>query len=252
MLVQPTLDTLNRLKLYGMAAALSEQLTQSAAMGLAFDERLALLLDREVVHRDNRRLARLLQLAQLKQRACVEDIDYRAGRGIEKNQMARSLANGDWIRAHQNLLICGPTGVGKSYLACALGNQACRQGLSVLYLRAPRLIEELRISHADGSYAKRLARFAKTDLIVIDDWALSPLTPEARNDLLEILDDRMNARSTLITSQLPVKHWHEYIGEPTLADAILDRLVHNAHKLTLKGESMRKTKNPLTDREHLE
>ena len=150
------------------------------------------------------------------------------------------------------MLICGPTGVGKSYLACALGNQACRQGLSVLYLRAPRLIEELRISHADGSYAKRLARFAKTDLIVIDDWALSPLTPEARNDLLEILDDRMNARSTLITSQLPVKHWHEYIGEPTLADAILDRLVHNAHKLTLKGESMRKTKNPLTDREHLE
>lgn len=165
--------------------------------------------------------------------------------------MAR-LSSGAWIRAHQNLLICRPTGVGKSYLACALGNQACRQGVSVLYLRAPRVVEELRISHADGSCAKRPARFAKTDLIILDDWALSPLTREARNDLLEILDDRMNTRSTLITSQLPVKHWHEYIGEPTLADAILDRLVHNAHKLALKGESMRKTTKPLTDREHVE
>ena len=204
-----------------------------------------------MTYRQNMRLTRLLKEARLKQPAAIEDIDYRVGRGLEKSQIA-SLASGDWIRAHQNLLICGPTGVGKSYLACALGNQACRQGLAVLYLRAPRLIEELRISHADGSFVKRLARFAKTDLVIIDDWALSPLTPEARNDLLEILDDRMNTRSTLITSQLPVKHWHEYIGEPTLADAILDRLVHNAHKLTLKGESMRKKTQELTQRDHLE
>lgn len=251
MLNHTTLNTLRQLRLPGMAQALEEQLTQPPAQALAFEERLGLLVDRELTHRQNMRLGRLLKEARLKQPACIEDIDYRAGRGLEKSQMA-SLASGDWIRAHQNLLICGPTGVGKSYLACALGNQACRQGLSVLYLRAPRLIEELRISHADGSYSKRLSRFAKTDLIVIDDWALSPLTPEARNDLLEIPDDRMNARSTLITSQLPVKHWHEYIGEPTLADAILDRIVHNAHQLTLKGESMRKAKNPLTDREHLE
>ena len=160
MLNHTTLNTLRQLRLPGMAQALEEQLTQPPAQALAFEERLGLLVDRELTHRQNMRLGRLLKEARLKQPACIEDIDYRAGRGLEKSQMA-SLASGDWIRAHQNLLICGPTGVGKSYLACALGNQACRQGLSVLYLRAPRLIEELRISHADGSYSKRLSRFAK-------------------------------------------------------------------------------------------
>ena len=167
MLAQPTLDTLNRLKLYGMAAALSEQLTQSAATGLAFDDRLALLLDREVVHRDNRRLARLLQLAQLKQRACVEDIDYRARRGLDRSQLT-SLASGDWIRQAQNLLIHGATGCGKTFIACALAQQACRQGLSALYLRAPRLFDELSVCHADGSFRKRLAAIAKVDLVLID------------------------------------------------------------------------------------
>ena len=239
MLIQPTLDTLNRLKLHGMAAALAEQLTQSAAMGLAFDERLALLLDREVVHRDNRRLARLLQLAQLKQRACVEDIDYRARRGLDRSQLA-SLASCDWIRQAHNLLIHGATGCGKTFIACALAQQACRQGLSALYLRAPRLFDELSVCHADGSFRKRLAAIAKVDLVLIDDFAIAPMGARERTDLLELLDDRVGTRSTLITSQLPVEHWHDYLGDPTLADAILDRLVHSAHKLHLEGESMRK------------
>jgi DNA replication protein DnaC len=239
MLIQPTLDTLNRLKLHGMAAALSEQLTQSAAMGLAFDERLALLLDREVVHRDNRRLARLLQLAQLKQRACVEDIDYRARRGLDRSQLT-SLAGCDWIRQAHNLLIHGATGCGKTFIACALAQQACRQGLSALYLRAPRLFDELSVCHADGSFRKRLAAIAKVDLVLIDDFAITPMGARERTDLLELLDDRVGTRSTLITSQLPVEHWHDYLGDPTLADAILDRLVHSAHKLHLEGESMRK------------
>jgi DNA replication protein DnaC len=197
MLIQPTLDTLNRLKLYGMAAAFAEQLTHSAATGLAFEDRLTLLLDREVVHRDNRRQA-------------------------------------------QNLLIHGATGCGKTFLACALAQQACRQGLSALYLRAPRLFDELSVCHADGSFRKRLAAIAKVDLVLIDDFAIAPMGPRERTDLLELLDDRVGTRSTLITSQLPVEHWHDYLGDPTLADAILDRLVHSAHKLHLEGESMRK------------
>jgi DNA replication protein DnaC len=248
MLIQPTLDTLNRLKLHGMAAALSEQLTQSAAMGLAFDERLALLLDREVVHRDNRRLARLLQLAQLKQRACVEDIDYRARRGLDRSQLT-SLAGCDWIRQAHNLLIHGATGCGKTFIAYALAQQACRQGLSALYLRAPRLFDELSVCHADGSFRKRLAAIAKVDLVLIDDFAITPMGARERTDLLELLDDRVGTRSTLITSQLPVEHWHDYLGDPTLADAILDRLVHSAHKLHLEGESMRKRTAASTDKD---
>jgi DNA replication protein DnaC len=238
MLVQPTLDTLNRLKLYGMAAALSEQLTQSAAMSLAFDERLALLLDREVVHRDNRRLTRLLQLAQLKQRACVEDIDYRARRGLDRSQLTSRQLRLDSPGAES--LVHGATGCGKTFIACALAPQACRHGLSALYLRAPRLFDELSVCHADGSFRKRLAAIAKVDLVLIDDFAIAPMGARERTDLLELLDDRVGTRSTLITSQLPVEHWHDYLGDPTLADAILDRLVHSAHKLHLEGESMRK------------
>ena len=239
MLVQPTLDTLNRLKLYGMATALSEQLTQSVATGLAFEDLLALLVEREVVHRENRRLARLLQLAQFKQRACIEDIDHRARRGLDRNQLA-SLASCDWVRSAQNLLIHGATGCGKTFLACALGQQACRQGLSALYLRAPRLFDELSVCHADGSFRKRLAAIAKVDLVLIDDFAIAPMGARERTDLLELLDDRVGTRSTLITSQLPVEHWHDYLGDPTLADAILDRLVHSAHRIHLEGDSMRK------------
>ncbi len=239
MLIEPTLDSLNRLKLHGMAAALSEQLTQSSTHGLSFEERLGLLVDRELTYRDNRRLTRLLQLAQLKQRACLEDIDLRSRRGLDRAQLA-SLASCDWVRAAHNLIVHGPTGSGKTFLACALAHQACRQGLSAVYLRAPRLFEELNLCHADGSFRKRLAALAKVSLIVIDDFAIAPIAARERSDLLEVLDDRVGTRSTIITSQLPIEHWHDYIGDPTLADAILDRLLHSAHKIHLEGESMRK------------
>ena len=242
MLIQPTLDALNALKLHGMAAALSEQMTQSAAQGLSFEERIGLLVEREAVFRENRRLTRLLQQAQLKERACLEDLDFRARRGLDRAHIA-TLTACDWIRVGQNLLIQGATGCGKTFLACALAHQACRQGLSALYVRAPRLFEELTLAHADGSFRKRLALLAKTSLLVIDDFAISPLGARERGDLLEILDDRIGARATLITSQLPIEHWYEYIGDPTLADAILDRLLHSSRTLTLEGESMRKRKS---------
>ncbi len=239
MLVQPTLDTLNQLKLHGMAIALSEQMTQTTAQSLAFEDRLGLLVERELTYRENRRLTRLLQLAQLKERAALEDLDFRARRGLDRAQLA-SLTSCDWIRQHQNLLIHGATGCGKTFLGCALAHQACRQGLSALYLRAPRLFDELGLCHADGSFRKRLAAIARVDVVVIDDFAIAPMGPRERTDLLEVLDDRVGTRSTLITSQLPLEHWHEYIGDPTLADAILDRLIHSAHKIHLEGESMRK------------
>ena len=239
MLIQPTLDRLNQLKLYGMVIALTEQMTQPTAHSLAFEDRLALLVEREVTVRENRRLGRLLQLAQLKERAALEDLDFRARRGLDRSQLA-SLTSCDWIRAHQNWLIHGATGCGKTFLACALAHQACRQGLSALYLRAPRLFDELALCHADGSFRKRLAALAKVDVLVIDDFAIAPIGPRERTDLLELLDDRVGSRSTVITSQLPIDDWHEYIGDPTLADAILDRLVHSAHKIHLEAdESMR-------------
>ena len=249
MLIQNTLDTLNHLKLYGMAAAVTEQMTQSAACSLAFEERLGLLVDREVLHRDNRRLTRLLQLALLKHRnACVEDIDYSARRGLNRSQLA-SLAACEWIRHAQNLLIHGATGAGKTWLACAFAQQACRQGLSALYLRAPRLFDELSVAHADGSFRKRLAAIAKVNILVIDDFAIAPIGARERSDLLELLDDRVGVRSTLVTSQLPIENWHDYIGDPTLADAILDRLVHSAHKIHITGlNSMRKNTVATSDK----
>jgi DNA replication protein DnaC len=222
-----------------MATALCEQMTQTSAQSLPFEDRLGLLVEREITYRENRRLTRLLQLAQLKQRAAFEDLDFRARRGLDRAQLA-SLSSCDWIRQHQNLLIHGATGCGKTFLGCALAHQACRQGLSALYLRAPRLFDELSLCHADGSFRKRLAAIAKVDLVVIDDFAIAPIGARERTDLLELLDDRVGTRSTLLTSQLPIEHWHEYIGDPTLADAILDRLVHSAHKIHIEGESMRK------------
>lgn len=240
MLIQPTLDTLNRLKLHGMALGLSDQMTHTVAHTLAFEERLGLLLEREVLHRENRRLTRLLKQAQLKERAALEDLDYRSRQGLDRAQLA-SLASCEWIRAHQNLLIHGATGAGKTWLACALAHQACRNGLSAWYVRAPRLFEELTLCHADGSLRTRLAVLAKTDLLIIDDFAISPIGPRERNDLLELLDDRLGARATLMTSQLPIDQWHEYIGDPTLADAILDRLLNRSHQIHLQAkESMRK------------
>lgn len=241
MLIQPTLDTLNRLKLHGIALALSEQMTSSATQQLAFEERIAMLLEREVLYRENRRLGRLLKQAQLKERnAVVENIDFRSRAGLDRTQLA-SLASCDWIRMNQNLLIHGATGSGKTYLACALAQQACRAGLSAWYVRAPRLFEELNLCHADGSFRKRLAALAKIDLMVIDDFAISPLGPRERNDLLELLDDRAGTRATIVASQLPTSLWHEYLNDPTVADAVMDRLVHRAHQIHLQGkESMRK------------
>lgn len=246
MLLHPTLERLQQLRLPGMARALQEQLQQPDIAALSFEERLALLLDREATEREDRRLKSRLKQAKLRQQAAVEDIDYRAARGLDKALMAR-LATGQWLAEHLNVLITGPTGVGKSYLACALANQACRLGYTARYRRLPRLLEELGIARADGRYSKLLAELAKTDLLILDDWGLTPMNNEQRRDLLEILDDRCTTRSTLLTSQLPLEHWHEYLADPTLADAILDRLVHAAYKLTLRGESLRKRTAPLTE-----
>lgn len=251
MLNQQTVDQLRQLKLTGMLDAFEQQLTQPASHELAFEQRFALLVEREVLHRENRRLARLLKAAKLRVHACVEDIDYRHPRGLEKARMA-SLASVEWIHRALNLCITGPTGCGKTWLACALGNQACRQGLSTRYLRLPRLLDQLRIAHGDGSYARLMNQLLKTDLLILDDWGIQKLTAAQRQDLMEVIEDRHGRRSTLIASQLPVEHWHDYIGEATLADAILDRLLHGAHRLNLRGESMRKSANPLTERDRSE
>jgi DNA replication protein DnaC len=250
MLTQPTLEILRGLKLAGMAEAYAEQLAQPQSDSLGFDQRFAALVEREAAWRENRRLKRLLQQARLKQQACVEDIDYRHSRSLERRVMA-SLITCDWIRRHQNLCLTGPTGCGKTWLACSLGNQACRQGLSALYLRASRWWEDLRQAHNDGTFSRRLQQLARVNLLILDDWGLQPLARAERQDLLEVLEDRHAMASTLITSQLPVELWHDYIGDATLADAILDRLLHRAHKLVLSGESLRKTAKPLDDREHL-
>ncbi len=241
MLIEQTVQTLNALRLPGMATAFAEQQTSAASMNLSFDERFALLVDREYTWRENRRVSRLLREAKLKvSQACIEDVQYGAGRKLDKSLIAQ-LASCQWIHAHQNLILTSATGCGKTWLACALGNAACRQGLSVVYVRAPRLFEELRIAHGDGSFSKRLSALAKADLLILDDWGLASLDQSGRNDLLEVLDDRVGTRSTVITSQLPVEHWHAYLNDPTLADAILDRVLHSAHKLPLAGESLRKT-----------
>jgi DNA replication protein DnaC len=243
-LTNPTIETLKALKLYGMLEALEEQQQTPAIQALSFEERFAALIDRERLHRDNQRRTRLLRGAHLKVAAAsIEDINYKAARGLDKRQIAQ-LATGEWIRRTQNLLITGATGSGKTWIACALAQQTCRQGASVLYWRVPRLIEELRIAHGDGSYLKFLKTLSKAALIVLDDWALTALSNQDRADLLEILDDRVNTGSTLIASQLPVDKWHAYLGEPTLADAILDRIVHHSHRIELKipGESMRRVR----------
>ena len=246
MLTNPTIETLKSLKVYGMLEALEEQQQTPAVQGLSFEERLALLVDRERLYRENQRRTRLLRGARLKvAEASLEDINYKAARGLDKRQIAQ-LATGEWIRRTQNLLITGATGSGKTWIACALAQQTCRQGHSVLYYRVPRLIEELRIAHGDGSYLKFLKTLSKAALIVLDDWGLTVLATQDRADLLEILDDRVNTGSSLIASQLPIDKWHAYLGEPTVADAILDRLVHHSHRIELKvpGESMRKTRAP--------
>lgn len=241
MLLQPTLEKLKNLKFYGMTKALEEQLSSSDFEDLSFEERLGLVVDREFTERENRRLQSRLRQAKLRQQVCMEDIDFRHPRGLDKS-LLKSLASCQWLKEHLNILITGSTGVGKSFIACALAHKACLEGFKVLYVRAPRLFGELNLARGDGRYAKLMNTFAKTHLLVIDDWGLSVLTDQERRDLLEILEDRHGLRSTIVTAQLPVEHWHEVIGNPTLADAILDRLIHNAYKINLTGESMRKNK----------
>lgn len=241
MLHHPTLDKLHQLRLTGMAKALVHLAESTEAQALTFDERLGLLLDHEATFRDGKRLAARLKIAQLRQTACLEDIDYRHPRGLDKALLAE-LADGRWLKEHLNCLITGPAGVGKSYLACALAHQACREGLSVRYLRLPRLLSELGIARGDGRYRKVLAQLARTDLIVLDDFGLSTMGDEQRRDLLEIIEDRYQRRSTIVTSQFGIDHWHELINDATLADAILDRLIHHSYRLALKGDSMRKHK----------
>lgn len=241
MLTSPTLEKLKEMRLTGMAGALEDQLQTPEITSLGFEERLGLLVDREQTERDNRRLKTRLTKARLRQQASMEDIDYSGNRGLDKAQLL-DLGSCKWITEHNNLLLTGPTGAGKTFIACALAQKACRQGLTALYLRLPRLFGDLTIAKGDGRYGKLLARYSRIDVMVLDDWGVTPLTSENRRDLLEILDDRYEKKSTLITSQLPVEKWHRYLEDPTLADAILDRVVHNAYRIEMKGESMRKRK----------
>ena len=244
MLIHPTLDRLQALKLTGMQRALIEQMEMPERDSLTFDERFGMLVDAECAERDTRRLKTRLKRARLRQLATVEDIDYRHPRGLDKSLML-SLAGCDWVREHHNCIITGPTGAGKSYLACALGQAACRQHLTVRYVRTSRLLDELTHAHADGSYPKLLHSLARVDLLILDDWMRDTLSAKQTRDLLEVLDDRYGRRSTLLAGQVPVADWHSRFPDPTLADAILDRLVHNAYRLELKGESQRKTRSPL-------
>ena len=245
MLLHPTLEKLTTLRFTGMAAALDEQMQMNSLDDLGFEERLGILLDREMAVRQTRTMNARLRKARLRQDGCMEDIDFRHPRGLDKSLVMR-LAGCQWIKERNNLIITGPTGVGKTYLACAFAQKACREGYSSLYLRTTKLFEDLALSKGDGRYLKLLASFAKTDLLVLDDYGLEQLGRDQRHDLLEILEDRHGLKSTLVTSQLPIDHWHEQIGDPTLADAILDRLVHSAHKIKLDGDSMRKKKANLT------
>ena len=250
MLNNETLNNLRTLKLIGMADALEQQLTQPATHeDLSFDERIALLVDREVTYRKNIKTNRLIKTAKLKQRALPEDIDYKHPRDLKKSQLA-DLLSCQWIQQHNNVLLTGLTGCGKTWLACALGMQACRQGLSVRYFRSARLFADLSIAHGDGRYLRLIKQLSKVDLLILDDWGLEKLNLVQRNDLLEIMEDRHGSKSTLIAGQIPVNQWHKAIGDATLADAILDRLVHNAHKINLKGESMRKAKSTVEESDH--
>ena len=241
MLTQPTLDRMNAMKMFFMVDAFQRQLSSTQSSALSFEERLGLLIDAEWSGREQRKLDQRLRTARLRHSASLEDVDFKAHRGLNRD-LVLALGRGDWLRERQNLLITGPTGVGKSYLGCAFAERACRSGFTALYLRAPRLYQELPVARGDGSYGRLLARLTRTQLLIIDDWGLAPLKDQERRDLLEVVEDRYERASTLITSQLPVKAWHEVIGDATLADAICDRLVHCAHRLELKGPSLREAK----------
>ena len=240
MLNQQTIEKLHAMRLHGMAEAFRAQPQQAAITELSFEERFALLVDQQWNWKQNRALARRLDKAKLRHRACVEDIDFRHPRGLDRTLLRSLTQDSSWVRQHQNLFLIGPTGIGKSFLACALAEKACRDGFTAWYTRAPRLFRDLALARADGSSSSLLARLAKIDVLLVDDWAMAPLADAERRDFLEICEDRYQVRSTILTSQLPVARWHEQIGDPTLADSILDRLVHNAQRIEMQGESMRK------------
>jgi DNA replication protein DnaC len=247
MLRNPTIEKLHELRLSGMATALAEQQGLADIEAMGFHERLGLLVEREASVRESRQTSARLRRAKLKFPDSVpEDIDYRSARGLDRSLVAQLLTC-NWIREHNSAVIIGATGLGKTWLACALANQACRQGFSATYLRMPRLSEELAIAHGSGRYARLLASWAKTDVLLMDDFAMASMSDSATRDLLEILDDRHGYRSTLVTSQIPIENWHAALGDPTLADAILDRLVHNTYRINLSGESLRKRRKSLTD-----
>ena len=242
MLSQPTADKLAELRLHALSRAWQHQAEDPSMHDLAFDERLALLVEAEWLDRQNKRLTRALKEAKLRiSSACIEDIEFAAERKLDRKKV-RELTSCRWVEEHQNVVITGKTGVGKSYLACALSQQACRKGYRAIYRRTSRLFDELRLAHADGTTPRLMARFARVDVLVIDDWGLAPLKDVERRDLLEIMEDRYGLRSTIWTSQLPVDSWHDHMGDPTVADAICDRLLHNAHRIVLHGPSRRKTK----------
>lgn len=246
MVTHPLLNKLSQLKCDGMKIALEEQLQQADIDSLPFEERLVLLVERELTMRNHRRLQLRLKQAKLRQTACIENIDFKPSRGLDKAQLL-SFASCQWIREHHNVLLIGATGTGKTHIACALAHQACLEGFSAAYLRLPRLFQELLVAKGDGRYTRFMQQLAKIDVLILDDWGLNPFMDEQCRDLLEILDDRHRLRSTIVTSQFPIKHWHETLGNPTLADAILDRLVHNAYKIQLKGESLRKKSSTMID-----
>lgn len=245
MLNEQTFEKLFTMNLFGMAEGLKDQMAGPDMNDLSFEDRFGMLVDAQWLWKENKRMKRLLKNAKLKLPASMEDIDYRTPRGLDKSVMVH-LGTCDWIRRHQNVIVLGPTGTGKTFLACALAHKACREGLGAFYIRTPKLYTTLAIARADGSYGKILARLARVPVLILDDLALAALTDPERRDLLEVIEDRHGSASTIITSQLPVENWHEMIGDPTIADALLDRLVHNAHRIHLKGESMRKKKASLT------
>ena len=240
MLKEPTVEKLKLLRLHAMANAWAAQQAQPEIASLSFDERFGLLVDAESLHRENVRLSRVLKEAKLRMsNACIEDIECGGKRDLDK-ALIRQLGTCRWVVEHQNIIVTGKTGTGKTYIVCALAQQACRKGYRAIYRRAPRLYQELALARADGTYPRLLSRLARADVLVIDDWALAPLTAEQRSDLLEILEDRYGNRSTIFASQLDAKRYHEYLGDPTLADAVCDRLLHNAHRVVLQGPSRRK------------